>query len=788
MNTKMNGKMKYRFRFLGLIAVVVVLRLWPAGSVNAEQGEYRALVVTRGDYGGSLNLSPGPENDGENFVRMLEGAFEEIEITQKEKDGVTAVAGVKEAVQTAFADSKADDVNYFYYSGHGASGGLYLWSGNTLSAAGLADCFEGIEGTNILVVDCCYSGVLAGKGYSRSILGVKESEEEFADQFIAEFEAAVKPALSSRTALTNSRFRLLMASSAEELSWQMNIGENSDEIGVFTSALTFGGGIDPLKLSRADGYNMGMMPADLNRDGSVSVAEVYRFIQNECFLNHVRVYPENCGEEFLPADGSPENTVAAFEKAEVTYDTEGNPSLVISYHASADFQMEYACYQGESMKLNSLIRYSRSSDMFPTQENNYNLVVQDTQSGILPESGKVQIALPAGGQPLETGDYAVLLRVPGQYFNYMLPFSLVRIGDAEAEALLQRFTVSTEKETYTAEDQNELQIRAGFGNGTQKSVPGLTLSCYITNSNGSTVRTLGTNEQVQVIQVGNSTSSYNYYRNFYWDGKNDNGAYAASGIYTVYVSAGYGNLETLTKSVPVQLVYDGDDGNGGQTEPQSEPQTEPQSEDGTESQNETEKNERETEKQNPDSKDQTKKSAEEPAQINGQQGFSAKSVYVKAGSGKITKAVIGIKEKLRITPVVLPANTYNKKVTYSSSNKKVASVSSKGVILGKKKGTAKITVRTENGKTAVVKIQVKKAPADIRLSVRTKKMKKAGTYKIKISLPAKSASYKVTYKSSNKKVASVSAKGKVKALRKGKAVITVKTFNGKKAKMRVTVS
>ena len=46
------------------------------------------------------------------------------------------------------------------------------------------------------------------------------------------------------------------------------------------------------------------------------------------------------------------------------------------------------------------------------------------------------------------------------------------------------------------------------------------------------------------------------------------------------------------------------------------------------------------------------------------------------------------------------------KVTYKSSNTKIATVSSKGVVKGKKKGTAKITV-TCNGVTKTVKVTVK---------------------------------------------------------------------------------
>jgi len=46
------------------------------------------------------------------------------------------------------------------------------------------------------------------------------------------------------------------------------------------------------------------------------------------------------------------------------------------------------------------------------------------------------------------------------------------------------------------------------------------------------------------------------------------------------------------------------------------------------------------------------------------------------------------------------------KVTFKSSNKKVASVTKKGVVKGVKKGTAKITVKAGK-KKVVVKVKVK---------------------------------------------------------------------------------
>ena len=55
---------------------------------------------------------------------------------------------------------------------------------------------------------------------------------------------------------------------------------------------------------------------------------------------------------------------------------------------------------------------------------------------------------------------------------------------------------------------------------------------------------------------------------------------------------------------------------------------------------------------------------------------------------------------------VYPSNASNKKCTWSSSNTSVATVDSNGKVTAKKAGTATITVKTSNGKTATCKVTV----------------------------------------------------------------------------------
>lgn len=153
---------------------------------------------------------------------------------------------------------------------------------------------------------------------------------------------------------------------------------------------------------------------------------------------------------------------------------------------------------------------------------------------------------------------------------------------------------------------------------------------------------------------------------------------------------------------------------------------------------------------------------------------------------------IGLKETYETKPV-LSKDAADKlsKITVKSSNTKVAQVkktlTGKVKITGKKKGTAKITVTTTSGAKAVLKVTVKAAPTSIKAKKSTYSVKKGKTAQIKYSLSKGAASGKVTFKSSNKKIATVSESGKITGKKKGTTKITIKTYNGKKATVKVVV-
>ena len=154
-------------------------------------------------------------------------------------------------------------------------------------------------------------------------------------------------------------------------------------------------------------------------------------------------------------------------------------------------------------------------------------------------------------------------------------------------------------------------------------------------------------------------------------------------------------------------------------------------------------------------------------------GTKAKcKVTVVDGGVKLnkTKATIEKGKTVTLTATVTPSTLSDKSVTWKSSNKKVATVSSKGKVKGVKAGTATITCTSKaTGLSATCEVTVGYVKLD-QTEV-TVKAGKAVTLKATV-YPSSLEDRSVTWKSSNTKVATVSSKGKVKGVKAGTATIT----------------
>ncbi len=173
-----------------------------------------------------------------------------------------------------------------------------------------------------------------------------------------------------------------------------------------------------------------------------------------------------------------------------------------------------------------------------------------------------------------------------------------------------------------------------------------------------------------------------------------------------------------------------------------------------------------------------------------------RSIRVK--SIKITgiASKIAAGKKIKLTASVSPANASNKKITWKTSNIKVASVNANGVVTLKKNSGGKrvtITATAKDGSKVTARYTIISMKGSVKaVKISGKKTVKAGkTLKLKGKVTAsKGANKKLKWSSSNKKYATVSSSGKVKALKAGKrkkVKITAAAMDGSGKKSSITI-
>lgn len=150
-------------------------------------------------------------------------------------------------------------------------------------------------------------------------------------------------------------------------------------------------------------------------------------------------------------------------------------------------------------------------------------------------------------------------------------------------------------------------------------------------------------------------------------------------------------------------------------------------------------------------------------------------------------------ETAQLTAEVTPSYADNKRVTWQSSDEKVATVDENGKVTAVGNGTATITATSVSGSyTAAVSVTVKIPVKIQKLTIEAEKetLTKIGeSTELKVKIEPENADLqKLIWKSDNEKVATTDENGKVTAVGNGTAEITVTTEDGKiTASIMITV-
>jgi GH25 family lysozyme M1 (1,4-beta-N-acetylmuramidase)/outer membrane biosynthesis protein TonB len=153
-----------------------------------------------------------------------------------------------------------------------------------------------------------------------------------------------------------------------------------------------------------------------------------------------------------------------------------------------------------------------------------------------------------------------------------------------------------------------------------------------------------------------------------------------------------------------------------------------------------------------------------------------------------TSITLGVGEKYDLNSSI-PNNTAAYYRLYYSNNTAIAPVQKAGgLVTAKTAGTTTIRCKLSNGKEAICKVTVKSAPSRVTVSDKSATLKVGQSKTLKATLNNNAYSYRSTWTSSNTYVATVNSTGKISAKSQGTATITYKTYNGKTASCKLTVS
>lgn len=159
---------------------------------------------------------------------------------------------------------------------------------------------------------------------------------------------------------------------------------------------------------------------------------------------------------------------------------------------------------------------------------------------------------------------------------------------------------------------------------------------------------------------------------------------------------------------------------------------------------------------------------------------------IKLNTNAVT---LNVSDTHSLLPTISPSDVTNKSVTWTSSDNDIATISN-GTVTAKSPGTAKITAKTYNGKTAKCTVTVKQIePSSVSLNKNTLSLNEGDSYQLTATVsPSNATNKSITWETNNPEVATVDSNGRVTAKKSGKTNIIAETTNGKRAECSITVN
>lgn len=166
-------------------------------------------------------------------------------------------------------------------------------------------------------------------------------------------------------------------------------------------------------------------------------------------------------------------------------------------------------------------------------------------------------------------------------------------------------------------------------------------------------------------------------------------------------------------------------------------------------------------------------------------GALAKAAAKEPAISKTVDITVGGEYSYKVSNIV-KNSTYK----WTSGNKKVATITNKGVVTGIKKGTADIICTVKTPKSVyylVSKVTVRDSAESVKINNKISALNLGQKYDLNRTLAPADSNDKVIWSSSNTSIAKPDSLGRIKALKTGKVKITAKTLSGRTDSVMINV-
>lgn len=459
-----------------LLCCALLLPAFPIKQAAAVGGDgvatYRALLIGNAAYDGGQSLKAPPYDVEHMEQLLLQQDFDGSKFAPEniiKLNNATKLQILETIKRQLAAVADGDDVTYFYYSGHGTFDGKTSYIvGVEMGLIGIDElktALDAVQGRKVVIIDSCYSGGFTGKSAGaaeparpvmKNTAETQPTQVETTSDELEQYQAGIlKPFMGqpgkAQRALTTSSYKVLSAASDFQYSYEYQFNSGSGAAcygpefmmngkdyaggtrnysGEFTGMLVAGAGC----VSFNDVFPEIRALADADRDRSVTLDELYRYLRGAVLYSTVQVYPE--GDRTAIFEHSAEENPGWGQPA-LQVDNNGGP---LAPDAESPVRFSLLCSQGwtpeiaikRSLKVGDN-RYADNADA------NIGKIADVSASGNLPDGTTTALfwdGAAADGSPAGDGWYFAELST-GTYKYPPVPFELRRgVGNFPGSAAL----------------------------------------------------------------------------------------------------------------------------------------------------------------------------------------------------------------------------------------------------------------------------------------------------------------------------------------------------------------